>query len=122
MARAQLERYGARIAALKLRTANRHGRPLSTAEAMRLVETYGGETPEGHIHAPTSLLTKTTVHRYLKRWGYDHTTLRKPPPAVRFPAEDSHACWHFDLSLSDLKHIKAPVWMQDGRGRPLLRL
>src|SRR5438874_9683223 len=72
--------------------------------------------------APASLLTKTTVNRYLKRWGYDHPTLLKQPPAVRFQAEHSNECWHFDLSPSDLKHVKAPVWMQDGRGRPLLML
>jgi hypothetical protein len=121
MARAQLERYCELIAALKLRTSNMKGRHLSTAEAIRLVETYGVETPEGHIQAPASLLTKTTVNRYLKRWGYDHTTLLKQPPAVRFQAEYSNECWHFDLSPSDLKHVKAPVWMQDGRGRPLLK-
>lgn len=122
MARAQLERYCELIAALKLRTSNMKGRHLSTAEAIRLVETYGVETPEGHVQAPASLLTKTTVNRYLKRWGYDHTTLLKQPPAVRFQAEYSNECWHFDLSPSDLKHVKAPVWMQDGRGRPLLML
>lgn len=80
------------------------------------------ETPEGHSQAPTALLTKTTVNRYLKRWGYDHTTLLTPPPAVRFQAEYSHEGWHVDLRPSDLTHVKAPVWMQDGRGRPLLRL
>ena len=63
MARAQLERYCELIAALKLRTSSMKGRHLSTAEAIRLVETYGVETPEGHIQAPTSLLTKTTVNR-----------------------------------------------------------
>jgi len=122
MARAQLERYCELIAALKLRTSNMKGRHLSTAEAIRLVETYGVETPEGHVQVPASLLTKTTVNRYLKRWGYDHTTLLKQPPAVRFQAEYSNECWHFDRSPSDLKHVKAPGWMQDGRGRPLLML
>jgi len=122
MARAQLERYCELIAALKLRTSNMKGRHLSTAEAIRRVETYGVATPEGHIQAPPALLTKTTVNRYLTRWGYDHPTLLQQPPAVRFQAEYSNECWHFDLSPSDLKHGKAPVWMQDGRGRPLLML
>src|SRR2546425_2053474 len=122
MAREQLEHYCELIAALKLRTSNTQGRHLSTAEAIRLLETYGVETPAGHVQAPTSLLTKTTVKRYLKRWGYDYTTLRKQPPAVRFQAEESNACWQFDLSPSDLKHVKAPQWMQEGRGRPLLML
>src|SRR4029077_4932478 len=66
MAREQLERYCELIAALKLRTANMKGRTLSTSEAIRLVETYGVETPEGHVQASAALLTKTTVNRYLK--------------------------------------------------------
>src|SRR5262245_3141117 len=47
MARAQLERYCELIAALKLRTSNMKGRHLSTAEAIRLVETYGGRDTGG---------------------------------------------------------------------------
>ena len=43
-------------------------------------------------------------------------------PAVRFQAECSNECWHFDLSPSDLKHVKAPAWMDPERGRPLLML
>jgi hypothetical protein len=110
------------IAAMKLRTANKQGRHLSTAEALRLLETYGVETPDGHVQAPPGQLTKATVNRYLQRWGYDWATLRRPPPAVRFQARYSNACWHFDLSPSDLKHVKAPAWVQEGRGRPLLML
>ena len=98
MSREQLERYCELIAALKLRTSNMKGRHLSTSEAIRLVKLYGVETPEGHMQAPASLLTKPTVNRYLKRWGYDHTTLLKQPPAVRFQAEHSNECWHFDLA------------------------
>ena len=122
MPREQLERYCELIAAIKLRTSNTKGRHLSTSEAIRLVETYGVETPEGHVQTPSSLLTKATVNRYLKRWGYDRTTLLKQPPAVRFQAEHSNECWQFDLSPSDLKHVKAPIWMEEGRGRPLLML
>ena len=122
MPREQLERYCELIAAIKLRTSNTKGRHLSTSEAIRLVETYGVETPEGHVQTPSSLLTKATVNRSLKRWGYDRTTLLKQPPAVRFQAEHSNECWQFDLSPSDLKHVKAPIWMEEGRGRPLLML
>ena len=120
--RAQMERYCEVIAAMKLRTSNKQGRHLSTAEALRLLEAYGVETPDGHVQAPPGLLTKATVNRYLKRWGYDWATLRRPPPAVRFQARYSNACWHFDLSPSDLKHVKAPAWVQEGRGHPLLML
>jgi hypothetical protein len=48
----QLERYCEVIAALKLRTTNKKGRHLSTAEAIRLLEVYGVETPQGVLQAP----------------------------------------------------------------------
>jgi hypothetical protein len=120
--RAQMERYCEVIAAMKLRTAHKQGRHLSTAEALRLLETYGVETPDGHVQAPLGLLTQATVNRYLHRWGYDWATLQRPPPAVRFQARSSNACWHFDLSPADLTHVKAPAWVQEGRGHPLLML
>jgi hypothetical protein len=116
------ERYCEVIAALKLRTSNRKGRHLSTGEAIRLLEEHGIETPEGHLQAPKGLLKKATVNRYLKQWGYDPDRLSRQPPAVRFQAESSNDCWHFDLSPSDLKHVKSPAWMDPERGRPLLML
>jgi hypothetical protein len=87
----ELERYGEIIAALKLRTGNQQGRHLSTVQAIRLLEDYGVETPGGLLQVPTSGLTKTTVNRYLRQWGYDHETLTRPPPAVRFQARHSHS-------------------------------
>jgi hypothetical protein len=122
MPKAALERYCEIIAAIKVRTSNKQGRHLSTAETIRLLELYGIETPDGHVQAPSSTLKKTTVNRYLKQWGYDRQTLLRQPPAVRFQAEHSNECWQFDLSPSDLKHVKAPAWVQEGRGRPLLML
>ncbi len=51
-------------------------------------------------------LKKATVNRYLRQWGYDRTTLRRQPPAVRFQAEYSNEeCWQFDLRPSDLKEL-----------------
>ena len=47
-----LDRYLELIAAVKLRTTNRKGRHLSTGEAIRLLEDYGLETPEGRVQAP----------------------------------------------------------------------
>lgn len=119
---AQLERYGEIIAALKVRTSNAKGRHLSTAQAIRLLEEFGVETPEGLLQMPPDVLTIPTVNRYLKRWGYDQRTLTRQPPAVRFQAEHSNACWHFDLSPSDLKQVPHPLWEQTGRGRPVLML
>jgi hypothetical protein len=118
----EMERFCEVVAAIKVRTSNKKGRHLSTAEAIRLLEDYGGQTPDGAVQAPKNVLTKTTVNRYLKRWGYDRETLGRPPPAVRFQASHSNECWHFDLSPSDLKRIEKPKWFEEGRGHPLLML
>ena len=122
MPRDELERYCEIIAALKLRSSNGKGRHLSTQEAIRLLELYGVDTPDGHVQAPPTRLNKTTINRYLKKWGYDYTALLKQPPAVRFQAEHSNECWHFDLSPSDLKQIPHPPAVQEGRGNPQLML
>lgn len=120
--KAGLERYCEIIAAIKIRTSNRKGRHLSTVQAIRLLEEDGINTPDGHVIVPAGLLKATTVNRYLKKWGYDRDTLLRQPPAVRFQAEYSNQCWHFDLSPSDLKHVKSPAWIEPGRGHPLLML
>ena len=122
MSISQMERYCELVAALKLRTTNKKGRHLSTARAIELLEKYGVETSTGHVQAPAGILTKVTVNRFLIRWGYDQTRLTRQPPAVRFQAENSNDCWHFDLSPSDLKHIANPSWVAPGRGQPLLML
>jgi len=119
---AELERFCEVIAALKIRTSNKKGRHLSTVQAIRLLEEHGVETPEGLLRAPQEVLTRSTVNRYLKQWGYDHATLTRVPPAVRFQARQSNDCWHFDLSPSDLKRVKRPAWFEEGRGHPLLML
>ncbi len=122
MPKATLLRYCEVIAALKVRTTNGQGRHLSTVEAIRLLEEHGINTDDGHLQAPTGLLKKTTVNRYLKQWGYDPQRLSRQPPAVRFEAEYSNQCWHFDLSSSDLKRLKNSVELEPGRGKPLLML
>ncbi len=122
MPKVTLSRYCEVIAAIKVRTGNRKGRHLSTVQAIRLLEEHGIQTPDGYLQAPKGLLKKTTVNRYLNKWGYDLHRLSRQPPAVRFQAECSNECWHFDLSPSDLKHVKAPAWMDPERGRPLLML
>jgi hypothetical protein len=88
-----LERYLELIAALKVRTSNGKGRHLSTGEAIRLLESYGVDTPEGRIQAPKRLLKTPTVNAYLKAWGLDWRTLRREPPAVRFQAQYSNQCF-----------------------------
>ena len=122
MPKQTLLRYCEVIAALKVRTTNGQGRHLSTVQAIRLLEEHGINTDDGHLQAPTGLLKKTTVNRYLKQWGYDPQRLSRQPPAVRFEAEYSNQCWHFDLSSSDLKRLKNSVELEPGRGKPLLML
>ena len=71
---------------------------------------------------PQGTLTRSTVNYYLKAWGYDNERMTRQPPAVRFQATHSNECWHFDLSSSDLKHLKQPLWVEPGRGNPLLMI
>jgi len=118
----KMEYYCELIAAIKVRTSNKKGRHLSTGEAIRLIEEFGVETPDGLAKAQKSMLKTTTVNRYLRQWGYDHETLRRQPAAVRFQAEYSNDCWQFDLSPSDLKEIKEPLWLQPNKGAPTLML
>jgi len=119
---AELERYLELIAAVKLRTSNRQGRHVSTGEAIRLLEDYGLETPEGLVRAPKGVLKTPTVNAYLKQWGLDWRTLRREPPAVRFQAQHSNELWQFDSSPSDLKQLKAPAWVDETKGQPTLML
>src|SRR3984893_1501729 len=118
----RMEYYCELIAALKVRTSNKKGRHLSTGEAIRLIEEFGVETPDGLIKAQKSIFKTTPVNRYLGQWGYDHETLCRQPAAVRFQAEHSNDCWQFDLSPSDLKEIKEPLWLQPNKGAPTLML
>lgn len=119
---AELVHYCELVAAIKIRTANKKGRHLSTAEAIRLLEHYGLDTPAGFVKAPRGVLKKPTVNRYLKHWGLDRQRLLREPPAVRFQARYSNALWQFDLSPSDLKHIDQPRWVDEQKGPPTLML
>lgn len=108
--------------AIKVRTSNKKGRHLSTGEAIRLIQEFGVETPDGLAKAPKSMLKKTTVNRYLRQSGDDRETLRRQPAAVRFQAEPSNNCWQLDLSPSDLKEVKDPLELQASKGTPTLML
>ncbi|GAA4249271.1 hypothetical protein GCM10022293_11950 [Azospirillum formosense] len=119
---AEMERYCEIIAALKLRTTNKKGRHLSTARAIELMEEHGVETPDGLVKLPSGSLTRPTADRYLRAWGYDHMRLTRAPAAVRFQARRSNELWQFDMSPSDLKHVKQLLWIEPGRGAPTLML
>lgn len=55
----------------------------------------------------------------MRQAGYDH---RQPRAAVRFQAKRSNELWQFDMSPSDLKEVKAPLWYDKNRGKPTLML
>lgn len=118
----QLARYCEIIAALKVRTTNRQGRHLSTNRALELLEDHGIHTPAGHVQPAKGLLKRSTVNRWLKDWGFDQQRISRAAPAVRFEAQSSNACWQFDISPSDLKHIAQPAWIDPKRGQPTMML
>lgn len=118
----QMERYAEIVAALKIRTTNGKGRRVSTARAIQLLEGEGVETPEGLVKVEPGLLKRATIDRMLRASGLDHARVTRPGAAVRFQARRSNELWHFDMSPSDLKQVEAPLWIEEGRGRPMLML
>jgi hypothetical protein len=118
----EMERYAEIVAALKLRTTNKQGRKISTARAITLLEEHGVETPQGLVKAPKGLLARATMDRFMRQTGYDHRRIIQPRAAVRFQARRSNELWQFDMSPSDLKQVKAPLWSEEGRGKPTLML
>lgn len=120
---AEIERWCEIVAAMKIRTTNKKGRHLSTVRTLQLLVEHGVDTPDGFRKLAPGQLTASTINRHLRRLGYDHERMTRQPPAVRFQAEQANALWHFDMSPSDLKHLKAPAWIDaDRQGAPLLML
>tara|TARA_B100000586_G_C20111441_1_gene430153 strand:- start:824 stop:2473 length:1650 start_codon:yes stop_codon:yes gene_type:complete len=101
-----MKRYCEIIAAIKHRTKNKKGTHLSTKESILILENFGVQTPNGLIKAPSGVLRKSTVDRYLYRWGLTPESIHIEPCVVRFQAEYSNDCWQFDFSPSDLKQFK----------------
>lgn len=123
MPAAEIERWCEIIAAMKVRTTNRKGRHLSTVRILQLLVEHGVETPDGLQKLAPGRLTASTINRHMRRLGYDRDRMTRQPPAVRFQAERSNALWHFDMSPSDLKHLKVPPWIDADRpGAPTLML
>jgi len=119
----EIERWCEIAAAMKIRTTNKKGRHLSTVRTLQLLVEHGVDTPDGFQKLAPGRLTASTVNRHLRRLGYDHERMTRQPPAVRFQAEQSNALWHFDMSPSDLKQLKAPPWIDaDRQGAPTLML
>jgi len=123
MPAADVERWCEIVAAMKVRTTNKKGRHLSTVRILQLLVEHGVDTPDGFQKLAPGKLTASTVNRHLRRLGYDYERMMRQPPAVRFQAEHANALWHFDMSPSDLKHLKAPAWIDaDRQGAPILML
>jgi hypothetical protein len=119
----EIERWCEIVAAMKVRTTNRKGRHLSTVRTLQLLVEHGVDTPDGFRKLDPGALTASTLNRHLRRLGYDHERMVRQPPAVRYQAERSNALWHFDMSPSDLKQLKAPPWIDaDRQGAPTLML
>jgi hypothetical protein len=119
----EIERLCEIVAAMKIRTTNRKGRHLSTVRILDVLEKHGVDTPGGFMKLEKGSITASTLNRHLSRLGYDHDRMTREPPAVRFQAEHSNAIWHFDMSPSDLKQLKAPPWIDpDRQGAPTLML
>jgi len=119
----ELERFCQIIAASKIKTINLQNHYLPTSEAIRLLEETGFEINGEIIKAPRHVLKKTTVNRYLKKWGFDLKSLSIEPIVTRFEAKHSNECWQFDLSPSDLKTLEEwPEWVNKKDGRPTLML
>jgi transposase InsO family protein len=103
--RDEMLRYCELIAALKIRSTNRKGKQLSTPRAIEILENHGVELEDRKIISPKGLLTKPTVNRYLKRFGFTSKNFRCEPVAVRFQATYSNECWQLDFTPSELKRL-----------------
>jgi len=122
ISRTEMVRYCQIIAAMKIKTNNKKNHHLSTSEAIRLLE-YGVKTPDGFVKISKSLIKKSTINRYMKKWGYTLETLSIEPTSVRFQAKYSNECWHFDLSPSDLKSLDEwPEWIDTKKRKPVMML
>ncbi len=104
---AEMKFYCELIAAMRLRTTNKKGRHLSIKECVRILEEYGVILNEELKQAPKDLLKRSTISRYLNRWGYDQHSMAIEPQYVPFQAEHSNECWQFDFSTSELKKLSS---------------
>ena len=111
----EIERWCEIVAAMKVRTTNKKGRHLSTVRTCSCWSSTASTRRTASQKLAPGRLTASTVNRHLRRLGYDHERMIRQPPAVRFQAEHSNALWHFDMSPSDLKQLKAPPWIDADR-------
>ena len=63
-------------------------------QVLELLVTHVVETPPRLQKLSTGRFTASTLNRHLRRLGYDHNHMTRPPRAVRFQAERSNALPH----------------------------
>ncbi|NDY71841.1 hypothetical protein DO021_07180 [Desulfobacter hydrogenophilus] len=56
-----LKKYCEVIAAIKIKSSNRKGHRLSTAEIIRILEIHGVDTPYGYLKPPKGMIKKSTI-------------------------------------------------------------
>ena len=117
-----MQTYCELIAALKIRTRNKKGRHLSTPGAMLILENHGVEIEGTKIMAPKNALKKSTVNRYLKRFGFSPKGLLLEPIVVHFQAEQSNDLWQMDFTPSELKKLPQSDSMPSDKGLMLASL
>lgn len=117
-----MERFAEIVAALKLRTSNKKVATSRPSVRLSCWRRPGVDTPEGLVRAPVGLLKRPTIDRLLHTSGLDYARVIRPTAAVRFQARHANQLWHFDMSPSDLKQVEAPLWIEEGRGKPTLML
>jgi hypothetical protein len=119
--RHEIERWCEIVAAMKVRTTSKKSRHLSTTRILQLLVEQGVDTPDGFRKLQGGRLTASTIAICGALATNDRMT--RQPSAVRFQAEHANDLWHFDMSPSDLKHLKAPPWIDaDRQGAPTLML
>src|SRR3546814_17828086 len=62
------------------------------------------------------------IDPWVRSPGLDYARVTRPHAAVRLQARRSNERWHFEMSPSDLKQVEAPLWIEQGRGKPTLML
>ena len=102
---AEMQYYCDLIAALKKRTTNKQNRHLSTPTALWILENHGIGVDGTIVMAPKNVLKKSTVNRYLKRFGFSPKGLLLEPIVVHFQAEQSNELWQMDFTPSELKKL-----------------
>lgn len=102
----QMLRYCEIIAAMKIMGRNKKNHRISTPRCLDILETTGIFVNNEKVLLPKGLLKKSTVNRYLSKWGFSDKNMSVQPVVTHFEAEHSNECWQFDFTPSDLKRIE----------------